>query len=86
MKALADAGYPQAVIPPHERPNVPLLRQLGFSGSDEQMVARAAQQGSGSAVGGEFGLGNVGGERGDGLSLRRFAGWPGAPDGGESAG
>ena len=29
MKALADAGYPQAVIPPQERPNVPLLRQLG---------------------------------------------------------
>ncbi|WP_316422574.1 N-succinylarginine dihydrolase [Klebsiella pneumoniae] len=44
MKALADAGYPQAVIPPQERPNVPLLRQLGFSGSDEQVVARVAQQ------------------------------------------
>ncbi len=44
MKALADAGYPQAVIPPHERPSVPLLRQLGFSGGDEQVVARAAQQ------------------------------------------
>ncbi len=35
MKALADAGYPQAVIPPQGDPNVPLLRQLGFSGSDE---------------------------------------------------
>jgi succinylarginine dihydrolase len=44
MKALADAGYPQAVIPPQERPNVPLLRQLGFSGSDEQVVARAARR------------------------------------------
>lgn len=44
MKALADAGYPQAVIPPQERPNVPLLRQLGFSGSDEQVVTRVAQQ------------------------------------------
>ena len=44
MKALADAGYPQAVIPPQERPNVPLLRQLGFSGSDEQVVARVAQR------------------------------------------
>ncbi len=66
MKALADAGYPQAVIPPQERPNVPLLRQLG-SGSDEQVVARGAA-GAGSAVGGEFGLGDVGGERGDGVS------------------
>jgi succinylarginine dihydrolase len=44
MKALADAGYPQAVIPPQERPNVPLLRQLGFSGSDEQVVEKAARQ------------------------------------------
>ena len=28
MKALADAGFPQAVIPPHERPYIPVLRQL----------------------------------------------------------
>lgn len=41
MKALADAGYPQAVIPPQERPNVAALRQLGFSGSDEQVVEKA---------------------------------------------
>lgn len=44
MKALADAGYPQAVMPPQERPNVPLLRQLGFSGSDPQVIEKAARQ------------------------------------------
>jgi len=44
MKALADAGFAQGVIPPHERPNVPVLRQLGFSGSDEQVVEKAALQ------------------------------------------
>ncbi len=44
MKALSDAGFPQAVIPPQERPNVAVLRQLGFSGSDEQVVAKAAVQ------------------------------------------
>lgn len=44
MKALADLGFPQAVIPPHERPNIPVLRQLGFTGSDEQVIARAAAQ------------------------------------------
>ncbi|MBV8043071.1 N-succinylarginine dihydrolase [Pluralibacter sp.] len=44
MKALADMGFKQAVIPPQERPNVALLRQIGFSGSDEQVVARAAAQ------------------------------------------
>lgn len=40
MKALADAGYPQGIIPPQERPNIPLLRQIGFSGSDEQVLEK----------------------------------------------
>lgn len=44
MKALADLGFAQAVIPPHERPNIAVLRQLGFSGSDEQVIVRAAAQ------------------------------------------
>ena len=44
MKALADAGFPQAVIPPHERPYIPVLRQLGFSGSDEQVLENVARQ------------------------------------------
>ncbi|EMD6907406.1 N-succinylarginine dihydrolase [Citrobacter freundii] len=44
MKALADAGFPQVVIPPHERPYIPVLRQLGFSGSDEQVLEKVARQ------------------------------------------
>lgn len=44
MKALADAGFPQGVIPPQERPNVAVLRQLGFSGTDEQVVEKAGTQ------------------------------------------
>ena len=44
MKALADAGFPQAVIPPHERPFIPVLRQLGFSGSDERVLEKVARQ------------------------------------------
>lgn len=44
MKSLADAGFPQAVIPPQERPNVAVLRQLGFTGSDEQVVEKAGTQ------------------------------------------
>ncbi len=35
---------PQAVIPPQERPNVAVLRQLGFSGTDEQVVEKAGTQ------------------------------------------
>ncbi|MDU2944765.1 N-succinylarginine dihydrolase [Citrobacter braakii] len=44
MKALADAGFPQAVIPPHERPYIPVLRQLGFTGRDEQILENVARQ------------------------------------------
>lgn len=44
MKALADAGFMQAVIPPHERPYLPVLRQLGFTGSDEQVLEKVARQ------------------------------------------
>lgn len=43
MKALADMGYVQGVIPPHERPNIAALRQLGFGGSDEQVLAAAGK-------------------------------------------
>ncbi|MDK2635299.1 N-succinylarginine dihydrolase [Pantoea stewartii subsp. indologenes] len=41
MKALADMGFVQGVIPPHERPGIAVLRQLGFSGSDAQVLEKA---------------------------------------------
>lgn len=44
MKALADLGFAQGVIPPHERPNIAALRQLGFTGAEEQVLAKAASQ------------------------------------------
>ena len=31
MKALADRGYAQAVLPPHERPDLAALRALGYA-------------------------------------------------------
>lgn len=43
MKALADRGFAQAVLPPHERPDVAALRALGFSGSDGQVIGTAAR-------------------------------------------
>ncbi|HVE48536.1 MAG TPA: N-succinylarginine dihydrolase [Casimicrobiaceae bacterium] len=43
MRALATRGYAQAVLPPHERPYVPALRELGFHGSDVEIIARAAR-------------------------------------------
>ena len=44
MRALSARGIPQAVLPPHERPDVPALRGLGFEGSDAAIVARVARE------------------------------------------
>jgi len=43
MRALAARGYAQAVLPPHERPLVPALRALGLSGTDGEIVVKAAR-------------------------------------------
>ncbi|KXS51809.1 MAG: succinylarginine dihydrolase [Marinobacter sp. T13-3] len=43
MKRLADRGYVQGVLPPHERPHIPSLRRLGFEGSDRQVLEQAAR-------------------------------------------
>ena len=40
MKALADAGFPQAVIPPHERPFIPVLRVVAMSRYWKKLHAR----------------------------------------------
>ncbi|NUU65526.1 N-succinylarginine dihydrolase [Enterobacteriaceae bacterium BIT-l23] len=47
MKALADAGFLQGVIPPQERPGVALLRQLGFSGNDGAVLEQVWRQAPG---------------------------------------
>ncbi len=44
MKRLADLGLPQFVLPPHERPHIPFLRSLGFTGSDGEVLAAAWKQ------------------------------------------
>ena len=41
MKALADRGFAQGVLPPQERPDVTSLRRLGFDGSDREVIASA---------------------------------------------
>ena len=43
MRALAARGIPQAVLPPHERPDVQALRQLGFTGGETDVIAQAAR-------------------------------------------
>jgi succinylarginine dihydrolase len=41
MRALAARGFAQAVLPPHGRPNFRLLRRLGFTGTDADVLTRA---------------------------------------------
>ncbi len=41
MRFLHRLGLKQAVLPPHARPNLTLLRQLGFSGSHRHLVNQA---------------------------------------------
>lgn len=43
MKHLADLGLVQGVLPPHDRPHLPTLRALGFSGSDRAIIEKAAK-------------------------------------------
>lgn len=44
MKALHDMGLQQGILAPQERPDVNALRRLGFSGSDGQVIEKAAKQ------------------------------------------
>ena len=41
MKFLAGLGLRQAVLPPQERPNLAVLRRLGFAGNDAAIIERA---------------------------------------------
>ena len=41
MRAVAALGVPQGFLPPHERPHLPTLRALGFSGSESDALAAA---------------------------------------------
>jgi succinylarginine dihydrolase len=44
MHALAKRGFAQAVLPPQGRPNFSLLRSIGFTGSDADVIARAFKE------------------------------------------
>ena len=43
-KALADMGMVQGVLAPQERPDINMLRRLGFTGSDARVLESAAKQ------------------------------------------
>src|SRR3954471_4059139 len=44
MKFMMDLGLRQGILPPHERPFVPALRQLGFTGNDAAIVEKAQKE------------------------------------------
>jgi succinylarginine dihydrolase len=44
MEAVAALGLVQGVLPPHERPHLPTLRAHGFTGSDADVLSKAAKE------------------------------------------
>src|SRR5450830_773449 len=44
MRALAARGFAQALLPPQDRPNFRLLRAIGFTGTDAEVLARACKE------------------------------------------
>lgn len=44
MRRVHDLGVKQAVLPPHMRPHLSTLRQLGWTGEDDAMLADAASR------------------------------------------
>jgi succinylarginine dihydrolase len=44
MRALAARGFGQALLPPQVRPNLRLLRDVGFSGRDADVIAKAYKE------------------------------------------
>ncbi len=44
MKMLSDLGLKQAILPPHERPDIQTLREIGFHGTDAQVLETAFKE------------------------------------------
>ncbi len=44
MRLMLDLGLPQAVLVPHERPSIPLVRKLGLTGSLAASIAELARR------------------------------------------
>jgi len=44
MRLIMDQGIPQGFFLPHERPHLKTLRALGFRGTDEEVINRAAKE------------------------------------------
>lgn len=44
MRFLMNLGIKQGVLPPHERPHLPTLRALGYSGTDAAILSAVAQK------------------------------------------
>jgi succinylarginine dihydrolase len=47
MRALSALGLAQGVLPPQERPHIPTLKALGFTGRDAEVLAKAAREAPG---------------------------------------
>ncbi|MEX1057767.1 MAG: N-succinylarginine dihydrolase, partial [Natronospirillum sp.] len=44
MQTVSAMGLIQGLLPPHERPHIPTLKALGFTGTDAQILAKVAKE------------------------------------------
>lgn len=44
MRFVSGLGMVQGLLPPHERPHIPTLKALGFSGSDSEIIGKVAKE------------------------------------------
>ena len=44
MRSISEMGIPQGVLAPHLRPNIDILRSLGFTGTDHKILEKAWKQ------------------------------------------
>lgn len=44
MESLSQMGLVQGLLPPHDRPHLSTLRQLGFTGSDKEIITKVAAE------------------------------------------
>ena len=78
MKALTDKGFVQGVLAPQSRPDLDVLRQLGFTGSDEQVLKKAFKDNPAVLASVFFSLVDVDGQCRNSKPECRFSRWQNA--------
>ncbi|KAA3619032.1 MAG: N-succinylarginine dihydrolase [Proteobacteria bacterium] len=50
MRVMLDLGLAQGILPPHPRPDIGFLRRIGFTGTDDEVIARTRAEAPGMLI------------------------------------